>query len=109
MKIIDKVVIADIGKTLRVFDNDYESYVIGDNGATLNDIKEGKYIPVESEVMFIPYNSYGELVTNLIRTKYSLDQELAINANSRIDPNSKEEKDFQIWRRYCKKLAKKYE
>lgn len=109
MRIEGKIVIADIGKVLNVFGTEYESYTIGLNGATLNDIKEGKNIPINNKLTFIPYQNYGELVTNLIRTKYSLDEELALMANSRIKSNSKEERDFQKWRRQCKLLAKQYE
>mgnify|MGYP006335360611 CR=1 FL=1 len=49
---------------------------------------------------------YEELVTNLIRLKYSLDWELSLIANSRIRDISKDDKDFQDWRAESKKIAK---
>ena len=109
MKIEGKIVTSDYGKVLNVFGTEYTSYTIGLNGATLSDIKEGKNIPINGEIKFIPYQNYGELVTNLIRTKYSLDEELALMANSRIKSNSEEEIIFQQFRKQCKLLAKKYE
>jgi len=55
MKIEGKIVTSDYGKVLNVFGTEYTSYTIGLNGATLSDIKEGKNIPINGEIKFIPY------------------------------------------------------
>lgn len=54
--------------------------------------------------------NYDELVTALIRMRYSLDAELALQANLRYDPQSHEveEKEFQDWRAKCKNAAKNF-
>ena len=52
-------------------------------------------------------DNYGELVSSLIRIKYTLDQELALLANSRIKDVSEQENAFQEWRAECKRIAKK--
>lgn len=54
--------------------------------------------------------SYDELVTALIRMHYSLDAELALQANLRYDAkgHENEEKAFQDWRVKCKNAAKNF-
>lgn len=69
------------------------------------DIIEGYIITIDNIQYFVDANSYGNLITSLIRQKYSLDDELAIAANARIGKTSGEE-EFQIWRQKCKEAAK---
>lgn len=70
------------------------------------DVIEGYKVTIDEETYILEANSYEELVTALIRVKYSLDAELALIANSRIKDVSKEDHDFQKWRKESKKLAK---
>lgn len=74
----------------------------------LDDIEEGFLIPIENKQYFFKANSYGELVTALIRHRYSLDEELAIYANSLIGSHQETLTQFQDWRKHCKEIAKKY-
>lgn len=69
---------------------------------TIDDIDEGYLY----EGQFIKGTTYNELVTSLIRTKYTLDDELALQANYRLNTDSEEEQTFQEWRSKCKEIAK---
>lgn len=69
-------------------------------------ITEVTPVRINGEITYIEATNYGAAVTELIRLKYSLDDELALIANSRLGNNSKEE-EFQNWRRLCKETAKK--
>lgn len=75
---------------------------------TPEDVIECFLVTVDGVEYKIQADSYDELVTALIRIKYDLDAELALVANMREDPTTHqiEEKEFQAWRKYCKKLAK---
>jgi len=72
------------------------------------DIVELYNVSIGNKTYKIKADSYGELVTGLIRIKYSLDDELALIANSRIKDVSEEDKAFQEWREECKRIAKQY-
>lgn len=74
--------------------------------------EDGSY-KVESQSGFIQCAgtpSYDALVTTLIRMRYSLDAELALQANLRYDAkgHEEEEKTFQDWRVKCKNAAKNF-
>lgn len=74
---------------------------------TKDDVIEGYKVNIDGKDYILEADSYGELVTALIRVKFSLDYELALIANSRIRDISKEDIEFQNWREECKKKAKK--
>ena len=102
MIIVDNIVKADDGKLLLVF-VDYrhevhlgEEMILRDNKWTsqinsLDDIEEVTYTLFIDKMIYIKSTNYKDIVTELIRMKYSLDDELALIANSRLNPNSKEE------------------
>ena len=73
---------------------------------TPDDIEEVYKVEINGNTYRVKGDSYEELVTNLIRLKYSLDWELALIANSRIKDISKDDEDFQKWRAESKKIAK---
>lgn len=73
---------------------------------TPDDVDEVYKVEIDGVTYKVKGDTYDELVTNLIRVKYSLDWELALIANSRIRDISKEDSDFQDWRKECKKIAK---
>ena len=73
---------------------------------TPEDVDEVYKIEIDGHTYRVKGDSYEELVTNLIRLKYSLDWELSLIANSRIRDISKDDKDFQDWRAESKKIAK---
>lgn len=75
---------------------------------TPEDVMEVYDVVIGTNSYKIQANSYGDLVSGLIRLKYSIDDELALIANSRIRDISAEDKDFQEWRTECKRIAKKY-
>lgn len=64
----------------------------------------------EETIHITPHTTYGDLVTMLIRCKYTLDEELALAANMRTSPvaHADEDAEFQQWREYCKEVAKQY-
>lgn len=119
MKHINNLIYADEGKMLKT-PNGYTNvttvgtHTIVKDGevltSTINleDIEEFSVIWINSEPYYVKSTEYGDLVTELIRSKYSLDQELALYANSRIEPNSSKEVEFQNWRSLCKKAAKRF-
>ena len=72
----------------------------------LDSIKEVTPVRIGDDIAYIEAITYANAVSELIRLKYSLDDELALIANSRLGDNSKEE-EFQNWRRLCKETAKK--
>ncbi len=76
---------------------------------TPEDVIECYLVTVDGVEYKVQADSYNELVTALIRIKYNLDEELALIANMRVNPEqySQEDKVFQEWRTYCKELAKK--
>ena len=74
---------------------------------TPDDIIECYIVNIDGKEYKIQGNNYGELVSSLIRIKYTLDQELALLANSRIKDVSEQENAFQEWRAECKRIAKK--
>ena len=117
MIIVDNIVKADDGKLLLV-NGDYrhevhlgEEMILRDNEWTsqinsLDDIEEVTYTLFIDKMIYIKSTNYKDIVTELIRMKYSLDDELALIANSRLNPNSKEEQEFQDWRKLCKQKAR---
>lgn len=120
MKIKNNKAIAESGKFLRLcYDNQlYDSIELGKRyilindkptlvELTINDITEVQLINVpELGEVCVSSTTYSKLVTELIRLKYSLDDELALIANSRIKDMSQKEQDFQAWRKICKQVAK---
>ena len=102
MIIVGNIVKADDGKLLLV-NGDYrhevhlgEEMILRDNKWTsqinsLDDIEEVTYTLFIDKMIYIKSTNYKDIVTELIIMKYSLDDELALIANSRLNPNSKEE------------------
>lgn len=85
-----------------------ESYALVDGiqlkyTLVLDDIEEGYLV----DDKFIKGTTYNEVVASLIALKYSYADELALQANARINKDTKEEKDFQEYRKQCKEIAKK--
>lgn len=74
------------------------------------DIENGMITASEDTIHIAPQTTYGDLVTILIRCKYSLDEELALSANMRSEPDTHAEEDanFQQWREYCKDVAREH-
>ena len=73
---------------------------------TPEDVEEVYKIEIDGNTYRVKGDNYEELVTNLIRLKYSLDWELSLIANSRIRDISKDDEAFQDWRAESKKIAK---
>ena len=119
MKKKENILFADSGKSLKTpygyFDvvTLGEKTVIKDGEMTTEyydkkNIKEVTKIQVGDTFYYIEdVTDYGTLVTELIRQKYSLDDELALMANSRLGINKDQEEEFQAWRVKCKEAAKK--
>ena len=74
---------------------------------TPDDVIECYIVNIDGKEYKVQGDNYGELVSSLIRIKYTLDQELALLANSRIKDVSEQENAFQEWRVECKRIAKK--
>ena len=74
---------------------------------TPDDVIECYIVNIDGKEYKVQGDNYGELVSSLIRIKYTLDQELALLANSRIKDVSEQESAFQEWRAECKRIAKK--
>lgn len=74
---------------------------------TPDDVIECYIVNIDGKEYKVQGDNYGELVSSLIRIKYTLDQELALLANSRIKDISEQENAFQEWRAECKRIAKK--
>lgn len=72
---------------------------------TKNDFELVRRIFIEGNEYFVASDSYADIVTELIRKKYTLNDELAIMANSRLG-NTSQEDQFQHWRSLCKEAAK---
>lgn len=117
MVVKDNKVTASSGKYLKYKSNIYTELTLGQNficinGATtlvniqLGDIIEVYPVRIFNKDYFVQSTNYNELVTELIRFKYTLDAELALIANSRIKDCSEEEQEFQDWRKVCKETAK---
>lgn len=72
--------------------------------------ESGMITASEDTIHITPQTTYGDLVTILIRCKYSLDEELALSANMRTAPETHAEEDrvFQTWRDYCKDVAREH-
>ena len=74
------------------------------------DTESGMTTASEDTIHMSQHTTYGDLVTMLIRCKYSLDEELALSANMRSDAEKYERQDaaYQQWREYCKSVAREY-
>lgn len=71
------------------------------------DIEEVFQIELDGENFKVKGDTYAELVTNLIRLHYTIDDELALSANIRAGKDvEKQEQEFQTWRAFCKEMAK---
>ena len=116
MKKINNIVTADEGKLLKCYDSISNQFVLGNNyvlinnapsliNITLQDIIEVYPISIDNITYYVSKTNYSELVSELIRLKYSLDDELALIANIRKGDYSTED-DFQKWRSKCKQIAK---
>lgn len=73
---------------------------------TPDDVIEGYKVTIDNDDYILEGETYGDLVSEIIRIKYSLDDELALIANSRVRDISKEDEAFQEWRKQSKKIAK---
>ena len=115
-----KFLIADEGKVLVFKNNRYPSLVLGTQYLYINkkvdlytikeeDVKECYPVNIYDNTYYISSIEYEDIVTELIRKKYSLDQELALLANLRNDPEKyhNDDLEFQKWRSLCKQAAKK--
>lgn len=118
MKVINNIVKADSGKYLKCKSELASEFALGStfvciNGVTtlqtitLEDIKEVQFVRVQDIDCYIEATNYNDAVTELIRQKYTLDQELALHANAYIKDNSKQMEEYQSWRQVCKQVAKK--
>lgn len=72
-----------------------------------DEIKEVRPVFINDTVYYISSTNYADAVSELIRQKYSLDNELALIANARLNINQDKEEQFQNWRAQCKAAAKK--
>lgn len=74
------------------------------------DTESGMITASEDTIHITSQTTYGDLVTILIRCKYSLDEELALSANMRSDAEKYEKQDaaYQQWREYCKSVAREH-
>lgn len=118
MKIDGNLVIADQGKALKTPNGIFEQVTLGvfegfENGKQyiienkLEDITEVSSVRILDDIYYVESKEYGDIVSELIRKKYSLDQELALYANSYITDNSEAMNKYQDWRVLCKEAAKK--
>lgn len=119
MIITDKKAIADDGKYLKLGDSLKKEIYLGNNyiekgGKTVlfnvvnfNDVKEVYPIDINGVAYYISATSYGDIVSELIRQKYTIDQELALYANHSIGTHNEQFEKFQEWRIICKETAKK--
>ena len=119
MKKDKNIVYADPGKILKYKDILSESFKLGQTknlvkGKIITQNIEAKNIEefvvfhIMNQTYLIKEGSMGEMISALIRQKYSLDDELALIANARIDENKEDEILFQQWRSQCKEAVKKY-
>ena len=119
MKKKGNILIADQGKSLKTPYGYFNMVTLGDktvvkDGKTTLEYYDKKNIVEVTKVqvgdmMFYidTITDYGSLVTELIRQKYSLDDELALIANARLGIHEDQENEFQEWRSKCKEAAKK--
>lgn len=121
MKIFDNKIIPENGNCLKIkptgeiVDSVYlGNYVIEQNGVKIrievspNDVIEVYPLYIDNDLVFVENKSYDKLVSELIRLKYSIDDEIALHSNSLIKDNSKQLEDYQNWRKKCKEIAKDY-
>ena len=117
MRVENNIVIADEGKLLKYRFGFCEQLSLDtrttvENGQIVlytpkvDDIKEVIPYRMDENIYYLESTNYPNLVSELIRIKYSVDDELALEANYRINGDSKEEQEFQNWRKECKKIAK---
>ncbi len=70
------------------------------------------FVEADEEVVIVPNATYGTLVSAIIHTKYSIDDELAILANHAADPTDAEHlatyNEYQAWRTEVKTACKEY-
>lgn len=127
MKVINNIVKADSGKYLKYKSELASEFTLGKkfvciDGITtlqtikLEDIKEVQLVRIKDLDCYISANNYEQAVTELIRQKYTLDQELALHANlfkvvnGFLIPSNEKNKEFvefENWRQICKQTAKK--
>lgn len=113
----NNTLIASPGKYLMCGSELAEKFTLGkkfvyNNGKTtliniaIEDVKEVYPVRVCDTDYYVVSTEYGELVSELIRQKYTLDAELALIANYRLHGVTPEEEEFQEWRKLCKEAAK---
>lgn len=119
MIINNNIVKADQGKYLKTKYDILQELTLGEYQTLINgeiitrenkleDITEVIPVRINNEIYYVSdISNYNKLVTELIRLKYTLDEELAIAANARVG-NNKDEEEFQNWRSICKSVAKNY-
>lgn len=88
------------------YDFGYPNGIKVEYNITTDDIIEVYPVNIDNTVYYVESKNYSDLVTELIRIKYSLNDELALQANYRLNGDSEEEKQFQDWRTKCKNIAK---
>ena len=91
----------ELGQHTDVINGQIKNYTLN-----IEDIKEVTPVTIDNKTYYLESTDYKGLVSELIRIKYTLDDELALYANSRIGEKSNEEIEFQKYRVYCKQLAK---
>lgn len=112
-------VVPSEGKFLKLEDSINTEFYLGDNVVEKNgklisvnlsnfdNVKEVYPVNVGENTYFISSTEYGDIVTELIRYKYSINQELALYANFCLGKDIEENIQFQNWRKMCKEVAKK--
>lgn len=71
-----------------------------------SDVIEVKPVRIDDNIYYIESKSYSAILSELVHIKYTIDDEMALSANYRINPNSQKEQEYQEWRSRCKKIAK---
>lgn len=120
MKQENNILIADEGKYLKLKYNNFlnKNIELGNvfvfdgektilKNIDITDVLEVYPVFIDNNCYYISAKDYSNAVSELIRQKYSLDDELALIANSRLNINKDKEEEFQAWRVKCKEAAKK--
>ena len=90
-----------LGTSTMVLDGKVTSIKFNDD-----EIEEVLPVFIDGDIYYISSTNYENAVSELIRQKNSIDDELALLANARLGNHEDEERQYQAWRARCKEVAK---